>query len=63
MLDVKKCGNTKYGYWATGTLKYKGLEVNGIFSVDKELLPGSVYEVTNVVINIKKGIMTFKLEL
>ena len=64
MLEVKKCGKTEYGYWAIGTLKYNGLEVKSIFKVDRELLPGTTYDVENVIIyNSKNGTMSFKLEM
>ena len=38
MLEVIKTGSTQYGYWVYGVLKYNGLEIKDIFSVNKEVL-------------------------
>lgn len=38
MLEVIKTGKSQYGYWVYGVLKYNGLEIKDIFSVNKEVL-------------------------
>ena len=32
MLDIKKFGKTQYGVWVIGSLKYQGLEIEGLFN-------------------------------
>ena len=38
MLEVIKTGKSKYGYWVYGVLKFNGLEIKDIYSVNKEVL-------------------------
>lgn len=64
MLQVKKCGKSDYGYWVLGTLSYKGLELQDIFSVNEEVYPNTTYEVKNIIVKRnKKGNLNFKLEI
>lgn len=34
MLEIKKFGQTDYGVWVIGTLKYQGLEVTDLFNTN-----------------------------
>lgn len=64
MLEVKKSGKTEYGYWAYGTLKYNGFEVQDIFTLNKEVKDGEKYKPTQVYLKRNKNNqLRFKLEL
>lgn len=63
MFDVKRCGKTTYGYWALGTLKYNGFEIQDIFSVNKELKDGGKYKPILVTLKRNKNNqLRFKLD-
>lgn len=64
MLEVKKCGKNNYGFWAYGTLKYNGLEIKDIYTVNKELEAGKSYKPNNIVCyRTKKDNLRFRIEL
>ena len=63
MFDVKKCGKTNYGFWAYGTLKYNGFEIQDIFTVNKELKDGERYKPLLVTLKRnQKHQLRFKLD-
>ena len=62
MFEVKKCGKTNFGYWAYGTLKYKGFEVSDIFAVNQELEIGKSYAPNMITLKRdKKNNLRFKI--
>lgn len=64
MLEVKKSGKTDFGYWAYGTLKYNGFEVQDIFTLNKEVKDGETYKPKTIYLKRnKKNQMRFKLDL
>lgn len=63
MFYVKRCGQTDYGYWALGILKYNGFEIQDIFTVNKELKVSEKYKPSLVTLRRKRnGDLGFKLE-
>lgn len=64
MLEVIKCGKTDYGYWAYGYLKYNGIEVKDIFTINKEVKEKEKYKVLHIYLKRnKKNDLRFKLDL
>lgn len=64
MFEVKKCGKNEYGYWAVGTLKYAGLEIYDLYSVNKEVEANKSYKPTEVTLKRdKKNNLRFKIVL
>lgn len=64
MLEVKKVGKTQYGNWVLGILKYNGLEIQDVFSVNKELSENEVYKPQKISIyRNKKGNLKIKIDL
>lgn len=64
MLEVKKTGKNNYGYWAYGTLKYNGLEIRDIFTINKEVEIGQSYKVQYMICyRTKKDSLRFKIDL
>ena len=65
MLEIIKYGNTQYGNWVYGVLKYNGLEIKDIFSVNREpkideknIKPNKIF-----VYRTKKDNLRFKIEI
>lgn len=64
MLEVKKSGSTKYGFWAYGTLQYQGLTIRDLFSVNEELKSGETYNVSEVnIYRTKNKNLIFRLNI
>ena len=65
MLEVIKTGESKYGYWVYGVLKFGILEIKNVFSVNRKVLdtektlkPLKIY-----VNHSDKGILRFRIDL
>lgn len=65
MLEVIKTGKSQFGYWVYGVLKYNGLEIKDIFSVNKEVLDTqkTLKPVKIYVNRTKKDNIRFRIDL